>query len=124
MRILHVLHHSTPYLDGYGIRSKYIVDFQRRLGLQPVVLTSGHHEMEIGRKSGAPATETFDGVAYHRTPLPASQWEQRQLNVPLLRELALMRWLDASLDRVLETERIDVVHSHSPVLCGRPALRP
>ena len=123
MRILHVLHHSTPYLDGYGVRSKCIVDFQRRLGLHPIVVTSAHHEMEVGRESAAcPAEETFDGVTYVRTPMPAGPMASWQLKTPFLREQALMTALRGSLERTLSRHKIDIVHSHSPVLCGRPAL--
>ena len=43
MKILHVLHHSAPYLDGYCVRSKQIVDFQRRVGLDVRVLTGPQH---------------------------------------------------------------------------------
>ena len=123
MRILHVLHHSTPYLDGYGVRSKYIVEFQRRLGLNPIVVTSAHHEMEVGREpSACPVQETINGVTYVRTPMPAGPVASLQLKTPFLREQALMSALGASLEKTLSEHEIDIVHSHSPVLCGRPAL--
>ena len=40
MGILHVLDHSLPVGSGYSYRSRSIVTFQKRLGLEPVVLTS------------------------------------------------------------------------------------
>ena len=43
MKILHVLHNSLPLLCGYSIRSGYIVNLQRTMGLQPWVVTSGQH---------------------------------------------------------------------------------
>ena len=46
---LHVLHHSMPHIDGYSIRSKQIVDFQRSIGIDVRVLTSAQHEVEVGR---------------------------------------------------------------------------
>jgi PEP-CTERM/exosortase A-associated glycosyltransferase len=122
MRILHVLHHSVPYLDGYGVRSKYIVDFQRRLGLSPVVVTSAHHEIEMGRSdSSSGSTESHEGISYYRTAVPADA-ERLHLRLPVLRELALMRWLSRSIERVLASEPVDLIHAHSPILCGRPAL--
>ena len=39
-RALHVLDHSLPIGSGYSYRSRSIVTFQKRLGLDPVVLTS------------------------------------------------------------------------------------
>ncbi len=35
MKVLHVLDHSLPYLSGYSIRSKYIIEFQKRVGISP-----------------------------------------------------------------------------------------
>jgi PEP-CTERM/exosortase A-associated glycosyltransferase len=124
MRILHVLHHSEPYLDGYGVRSKSIVEFQKASGLTPVVLTSAQHEVEVGRSTPAPeAPELINAVPYYRTPLPSGPWRRAQLAAPYLRERSLMRALERSLARVIVQERIDLVHAHSPVLCGLPALR-
>ena len=40
MKVLHVLDHSLPIVSGYSVRSRSIVAFQARLGLEPVVLTS------------------------------------------------------------------------------------
>jgi len=40
IKVLHVLDRSVPNLSGYSIRSKYIVEFQKELGLSPIVVTS------------------------------------------------------------------------------------
>src|SRR5687768_5347446 len=123
MRVLHVLHHSAPYLDGYGVRSKYIVDFQRRLGLTPIVVTSAHHEIEIKRDPTAfKKVEAIDGTEYIRTPIPNGTAASLRLRTPFLREQALVSALRATIERTLATCDVDLVHSHSPVLCGRPAL--
>ena len=123
MRVLHVLHHSAPYLDGYGVRSKYIVDFQRRLGLTPIVVTSAHHEIEINRDPAAfKATEAIDGTDYVRTPIPNGAGASLRLRTPFLREQALVSALRGTLEGTLGTCDVDLVHAHSPVLCGRPAL--
>ena len=123
MRVLHVLHHSTPYLDGYGVRSKSIIDFQRRLGIDPLVVTSAHHELEINRGAAdCPASETIDGVVYHRTPQPSGRTAGLHMRTPFLRERALVSAIGVTLEQVLRTHQVDLVHSHSPVLCGRPAL--
>ena len=123
MRVLHVLHHSTPYLDGYGVRSKSIVDFQRRLGLEPLVVTSAHHELEVKRGAAdCPACEIIDGTHYHRTPQPSGPAAGLRMRTPFLREQALVSAIGITLEEVLRTQRVDIIHSHSPVLCGRPAL--
>jgi glycosyltransferase involved in cell wall biosynthesis len=40
LRVLHALAISLPHINGYTIRSKYLVDTQRSDGLAPVVVTS------------------------------------------------------------------------------------
>jgi PEP-CTERM/exosortase A-associated glycosyltransferase len=123
MRVLHVLHHSTPYLDGYGVRSKSIVDFQRRLGIEPLVVTSAHHELEVKRRAAdCPASEIIEGTVYHRTPQPSGRAAGLHMRTPFLRERALVSAIGTTLERVLRTQQVDIVHSHSPVLCGQPAL--
>jgi PEP-CTERM/exosortase A-associated glycosyltransferase len=125
MKVLHVLHHSIPYLDGYSIRSKYIVEGQDKLGFNPLVLTSANHEIFVGRGNGTrrPLKETIAGITYYRTPLPEHRLIDLQLKTPVLRENALMRALARSLQSALAEERVDIVHAHSPVLCGLPALK-
>lgn len=125
MKILHVLHHSIPYLDGYSIRSKYIVEFQRRLGLRPTIVTSAHHEIEVGHH----ISETFqpkekiDDLIYHRTQFPKGRLKELQLQTPFLRERVLMKTLNKNIQRIFSEEQIDLIHAHSPVLCGIPALK-
>src|SRR6516225_12082920 len=43
MRILHILYHSLPLQSGYVFRTLGIVNQQRALGWEPVVLMSGKH---------------------------------------------------------------------------------
>ena len=124
MRVLHVLHHSTPYLDGYCIRSKQIVDFQRAIGIDVEVVTSPQHEIEVRRQpGGSMPAETIDGVMYHRTSLPEGVIAGWALRSSLARRLLFMNALQASVRRLIRERRFDIVHAHSPVLCGSPALR-
>lgn len=124
MRSLHVLHHSTPYLDGYCVRSKYIVDMQRSLGLDPVAVTSAQHELEMARRRrDYVPSETIDGSCYYRTPLPNPRHAPFALKLPFFRQALFMSALQRRIDTVLAGERVDVVHAHSPVLCGLPASR-
>jgi len=112
MRVLHVLHNSLPLICGYSIRSGAIVRHQRRLGLDPVVVTSARNPNPT-----AAAVDYVDGIAHFRTPCPKS------LPLPILRERALMRSLHQRVERVIGATRPDIVHAHSPVLVGLPALR-
>lgn len=124
MRVLHVLHHSLPHLDGYSVRSRSIVTFQRQFGIEPVVLTSAHHELEVGRLHGQPPSpETILGIDHYRTPLPQTTAGRAQLRVPFIRERTFMRALARSLAHTLARVPVDLIHAHSPVLCGIPAMR-
>jgi PEP-CTERM/exosortase A-associated glycosyltransferase len=123
MKILHVLHHSMPHIDGYSIRSKQIVDFQRSIGIDVRVLTSAQHEVEVGRPAGVNVeAEVIDGVVHHRTAMPAGALPRLSRRVPFARESTMMAALGRSLRRLLRTESFDLVHAHSPVLCGLPAV--
>jgi glycogen synthase len=106
--VLHVLDHSLPIHSGYSYRSWSIVQFQRQLGLRPVVLTSPKQE---GRAVGV---ETIEGVPHYRT----RGWRA----VPFVRELAQMAKVAARIVSVARSERASVLHAHSPSLNGFPAL--
>jgi PEP-CTERM/exosortase A-associated glycosyltransferase len=110
MRVLHVLHHSLPFLSGYSIRSSYIVNLQHSSGVRTAVVTSGQHP------NGDSEREQIDGTEYRRTP-------KRVERTPLLRELRLMADLERAVDSAASELAPDVIHAHSPVLVGLPALR-
>ena len=112
MKILHVLDHSVPVMSGYATRSWNIINFQRALGLDPVVLTSPKHPL------AAPAREEIDGIAYHRTAAHVSGAGR----LPYVGELALMARLGGRIAALARAEGADIVHAHSPVLNGLPAL--
>jgi PEP-CTERM/exosortase A-associated glycosyltransferase len=112
MKVLHVLDHSRPVLSGYSTRSWNIVSFQRSLGLDPVVLTSPKHPAK------GPEREVIDGIVHHRTAAPAGP----AARLPYAGELALMLGLARRIASVARAERAQVLHAHSPVLNGLPAL--
>jgi len=64
MRILHILDHSLPLQSGYVIRTLGIVNQQRALGWEPVLLTSGKHY------APGPARERIGEWEFLRTPRP------------------------------------------------------
>jgi len=64
MRILHILDHSLPLQSGYVYRTLGIVNQQRALGWEPVLLTSGKHY------APGPAREQIGGWEFLRTPVP------------------------------------------------------
>ena len=110
MTVLHVLDHSLPVMSGYSTRSRNITVFQKAAGLRPVVVTSPKH-------GPAPALcEERDGIPHYRTP------GRRDGRIPIARELALMWRLARRVREVARAEGARVIHAHSPVLNGLPAL--
>ncbi len=112
MKVLHVLDHSLPAMSGYSTRSWNIVHFQRALGLDPVVLTSPKHPVP------GPEREVLDGIVHYRTPRPSGL----PARIPYASELALMLRLTSRIVRVARAEGAGILHAHSPVLNGLPAL--
>jgi PEP-CTERM/exosortase A-associated glycosyltransferase len=119
-RVLHVLDHSWPVLDGYSQRSKSIVTSQARLGMRPSVVTGPPHQLD---EPGA--TElSRDGIQYYRT------FAEKGIRAaairegwPLLRQLAVVDLLRRRIDELLEEQKFDIVHAHTPALCGLAGLQ-
>jgi PEP-CTERM/exosortase A-associated glycosyltransferase len=113
LRILHVLDHSIPLHSGYTFRTRGILKEQQRLGWETDSVTSPKHV-----RPGSPQ-EVVEGLRFYRTPAAGGAMAQ----LPVLRELALMRATTARLLEVAQDVRPDIIHAHSPVLNALPALR-
>jgi len=113
MRILHILDHSLPLQSGYVYRTLGIVNQQRALGWEPVLLTSGKHY------APGPARERIGGWEFLRTPVPAGV----SAKLPWVRELKIIGDLDRRLEEVIAEVRPGILHAHSPALNALSALR-
>jgi PEP-CTERM/exosortase A-associated glycosyltransferase len=113
MRILHILDHSLPLQSGYAFRTLGIVNQQRAMGWEPVLLTSGKHY------APGPAREQIGEWEFWRTPVPTGM----SAGLPWLRELKIISDLGRRLDEVIEAVRPEILHAHSPVLNALPAIR-
>lgn len=108
MKILHILNHSFPLLDGYATRSQNILKAQINMGWKPIVLTSPKHENDL--KKRIPEKETIDDVCFYRTgrnPLES---------IPLVSESMQLLMVLKALIGVVKEENPDIIHAHSPVL--------
>ncbi|SHJ57197.1 PEP-CTERM/exosortase A-associated glycosyltransferase, Daro_2409 family [Malonomonas rubra DSM 5091] len=114
MKILHILDHSLPLHSGYTFRSQNLFRSQRKMGFEPVVLTSPKHE-ENWDGDWAPKEE-INGFTYYRTGAT------KNLPGPMTSELWLMHVLSRRILEVAEIEKPDIIHAHSPVLNGIPAI--
>jgi PEP-CTERM/exosortase A-associated glycosyltransferase len=111
MKVLHVLDHSLPVMSGYSTRSRNIVGFQRHLGLAPLVVTSPKHP------APGPEREEHDGITYYRTRRGRVAESSGYAG-----SLVLMRRFAARIAEVARAEEVRLLHAHSPVLNGLPAL--
>ena len=108
-RVLHILDHSLPMHSGYTFRTRAILSAQAAMGLDVRGIT--------GLRHGAPGPdcEQAEGLTFHRTRGGTS-------GPPGLREwLEVNRLADAIVDLAADW-RPDLLHAHSPALCGKAAL--
>lgn len=113
MRILHVLDHSLPLQSGYVFRSLGILSAQRGFGWQTIQLTSPRYN------SADTPLEVVDGWDFHRTVKPAGGVTLP----PVFRELLEMRATERRMAELIALYQPNIIHAHSPVLNGIPALR-
>lgn len=110
-RVLHVLDHSLPLHSGYTFRTRAILKAQEGHGLEVRGITGQRHNLEAVL-NGSP--EEADGLIFHRTPgLPAGP--------PPLRELGEIEALATAIHSLAQDWRPDIIHAHSPALCGTAA---
>jgi glycogen(starch) synthase len=106
-RVLHILDHSLPLQSGYTFRTRAILKAQEADGLEVKAVTGLRHHAD------GPAVEQAEGLAFHRTR-----------GVPgLAREWGEIAALTNAISAIVEQWRPDVLHAHSPALCGLAALR-
>jgi len=109
-RILHVLDHSLPLHSGYTFRTRAILKAQQGLGLEVRGVTGLRHYAE------GPDFEEAEGLHFYRTrgkaKGPAGLREWREIGAFAM-----------AIEGVCREWRPDVLHAHSPALCGMAALR-
>lgn len=117
MRVLHVQDHTIPESSGYALRSRYVVESQRRLGVDAEVLSSARH------REFTELTEEFEGIRFHRTPWPDGFWDSVQLKIPFWRERALTAAMVRRILDVAKDFKPQLLHAHSPFFNGQAALQ-
>jgi glycogen(starch) synthase len=120
LRILHVLDHSWPVHTGYSIRSLHLIAAQYRLGFRPQALTGPLQVVDDPK-----AVETVvENITYRRTPFRGkfSEWAISRRR-PILREAAVVQLIRNRILELTEKEPVDLIHAHSPALCGLGALQ-
>ncbi len=113
MKILHILDHSIPLHSGYTFRTRAILEQQRSMGWETAHITSSKHT------GGAADVEMVDDLLFYRTPISTSLFSR----LPLLNQIAVIASLRRRLDQVIDLEKPDILHAHSPSLNGIAALK-
>lgn len=109
-RVLHVLDHSLPLHSGYTFRTRAILKAQEAMGWEVRGVTGPRYH------AGVAAREHFDGLTFHRSAGEAS-------GPPLWREWREISLFEQGIEAAVQDWRPDVIHAHSPALCGMAALR-
>ena len=108
-RILHVLDHSLPLHSGYTFRTRAILKAQQAAGLEVRGITGLRHLAD------GPDCEEADGIEFTRT--------RGSANGPVgLREWREINLLADAIVRSAQGWMPDLLHAHSPALCGKAAL--
>ncbi|MEQ1495563.1 MAG: TIGR04063 family PEP-CTERM/XrtA system glycosyltransferase [Novosphingobium sp.] len=109
-RVLHVLDHSLPMQSGYTFRTRAILKAQAAAGLEVRGITGLRHT------AAGPVSETVEGLDFVRT-------EGGINGPPVLREWLEVGRFAKAIDRLCDDWRPDLIHAHSPAICGLAALR-
>ena len=110
LRVLHVFDHSLPLHSGYTFRSRAILKAQIAAGMEVRGVTGTRHS------APGPSRETIDGLTFHRTA------GERQGAGPLEEWRGIARFAEA-IDDAVRIFEPDILHAHSPALCGLAAAR-
>ena len=109
-KILHILDHSLPMHSGYTFRTRAILKAQQGAGLEVRGITGLRHS------AAGSDPEDIDGLRFHRTGGQSG-------GAPGLREWREIARLADAITRLCAEWRPDVLHAHSPALCGEAAVR-
>lgn len=113
MKVLHVFDHSIPLHSGYTFRSRSILKKQHELGIETCHVTSPKHG------NSEKEEETVDGLVFYRSAQPTGLMSK----LPVLNQLAFISPMEERILEVIEKEKPDVIHAHSPALNGIAGLR-
>lgn len=112
MKILHVLDHSIPLHSGYTFRTCSILNEQAKLGWETTHVTSIKHINPQAEE------EVHENLKFYRTG-GEKKWLSK---LPIINQLYVIISLQKRLTDVIEREKPDIIHAHSPCLNGIAAI--
>lgn len=113
MNILHVLDHSLPLQSGYTFRTRSILLQQQQMGWQTTQVTGLRHA------AAGVLEEECDGLRFYRTPEATGTLSR----MPLIQQMVAISALEARIEELVEQQKPDIIHAHSPALNGVAAQR-
>lgn len=123
MRVLHVMHSTHPDVTGASIRSRYLVETQAGLGIEPLVVSSpfqppadAANRAGVEWLNGIPYYRCFDPSYDHRFMVPRKSLATRG------RKLTALPAFVRRVRRIAREQRVDVIHGHSLFFCGLAAV--
>ena len=123
MRVLHVCHSTYPDTTGASIRSRYLVETQAHLGIEPIVLSSPFQApADAAQRRGV---ESLHGIPYYRCFDP--KYDQRFMvaRKPLgtrIRKLTAIAGFTRYTRQIARDQHAKVIHGHSLFFCGLAAV--
>ncbi|MCA0909995.1 TIGR04063 family PEP-CTERM/XrtA system glycosyltransferase [Qipengyuania gaetbuli] len=113
-RVLHILDHSLPLHSGYTFRTRAILKSLEASGIEVAGVTGQRHT--AGGTDSEGVAEEVEGLTFYRTQGTPS-------GPPVAREMREVAALRRRIEEVALDWRPDVIHAHSPVLCGMAGLK-
>jgi PEP-CTERM/exosortase A-associated glycosyltransferase len=114
-KIIHILDHSVPLHSGYTFRSQNIFHALAKRGWELSVLTSPKQHEDW--KGPWQKTEIIEDIPHLRTGPVA------RTRLPLQYEIRIMQAIASRLQAAAIESGAALLHAHSPVLNGLPAIR-
>lgn len=120
MKVLHILYQSLPNISGSSLRSRDILYSQKEIGINSLAVTSPFQD-SISKDS---ELEIIDGIKYYRNQV-VNQVEivSETGSTPFtkLKKLFRIFSFSASINRIIKTEKPDILHAHATFFCGLAA---
>lgn len=112
MKIIHIFDHSFPLQDGYSARSLAILQGQKKRDWEVFPLT-GTRQDSISEQA-----ELLYGINFYRTINKNSIFSK----IPVVKQIWSIWLVYKRLISLIEDNRPDVLHAHSPALNGIAAI--
>ena len=108
MKVLHILDHTRPIISGYSFRTHYILKWQKKLGAEPIGLSSPLYNSDQDKVF-------IDGVSYIRCGFP--------FDLGLFKKALSIFVLNKKIKELHKKYKFDIFHAHSPSILGLSTIK-